>query len=114
MPCQNATAATILAHKGIDIINRMLLSNKSKRRHVPTRAKKVSVDIPYSLYQETAKVVTERRITTSVFVREAMERYLEELRRSRLERQLEEGYIAHAALGDKIHKEFEYVDAELA
>ena len=78
------------------------------------KAKKITVDIPRSLYEETAEVVQEQNITTSMFVREAMERYLRSIKRRRLERELEEGYVANAELGDQIHKEFEFVDAEQA
>ncbi len=79
-----------------------------------TRAKKITVDIPRDLYEQAEEVVTERHITRSVFVREALERHLENIKQAKLERELEEGYIANAAVGDQIHSEFEYVDAELA
>jgi hypothetical protein len=78
------------------------------------RAKKITVDIPRSLYKETKEVTAERHITTSMFVREAMERYLDDIRRAKLQRELEEGYIANSPLTDRIHKEFEFVDAEQA
>jgi metal-responsive CopG/Arc/MetJ family transcriptional regulator len=78
----------------------------------PARAKKITVDIPLSLYEETQEVLNERQITTSVFVREAMERYLEGIKQKKLERELAEGYVAHAALSQRIHDEFEFVDAE--
>jgi metal-responsive CopG/Arc/MetJ family transcriptional regulator len=78
------------------------------------KAKKITVDIPQSLYKETEKIVQERQITTSVFVREAMERHLKAIKRRKLERELEEGYLANASLGDRIHEEFEFVDAEQA
>jgi metal-responsive CopG/Arc/MetJ family transcriptional regulator len=76
------------------------------------KAKKITVDIPQSLYKETEEVVQERHITTSEFVREAMERHLKSIKRRKLERELEEGYLANASLGDRIHEEFEFVDAE--
>jgi metal-responsive CopG/Arc/MetJ family transcriptional regulator len=78
------------------------------------KPKKITVDIPQSLYKETEEVVQERHITTSVFVREAIERHLRSIKRKKLERELEEGYVANAGLGDRIHKEFEFVDAEQA
>lgn len=74
--------------------------------------KKITVDIPQSLYKEAEEVIRERHITTSVFVRQAMERHLKSIKRRKLERELEEGYLANAALGDQIHKEFEFADAE--
>jgi metal-responsive CopG/Arc/MetJ family transcriptional regulator len=78
------------------------------------KAKKITVDIPRSLYKETEEIVQERQITTSEFVREAIERHLKAIKRRKLERELEEGYLANASLGDRIHEEFEFVDAEQA
>jgi metal-responsive CopG/Arc/MetJ family transcriptional regulator len=78
------------------------------------KAKKITVDIPQSLYKEAEQVIQERHITTSVFVREAMERHLKSIKRRKLERELEEGYLANAGLNDQIHEEFEFVDAEQA
>ncbi len=63
---------------------------------------------------EAIEANLEANMSTSVFVRRAIERYLSSLERSKLERDLQEGYIANAALSDRIHKEFEDVDAELA
>ena len=76
------------------------------------RARKITVDIPRRLYEETEEVIQERHITTSMFVRDAMQRYLKVIKRKKLERELEEGYLANAELGNQIHKEFESVDAE--
>jgi metal-responsive CopG/Arc/MetJ family transcriptional regulator len=78
------------------------------------KAKKITVDIPQSLYKETEQVIRERHITTSVFVREAMKCHLKSIKRRKLERELQEGYLANAGLGDQIHEEFEFVDAEQA
>jgi len=83
------------------------------RMHV-AKAKKITVDIPQSLYKETEELVRERHITTSVFVREAMTRYLRSIKRKKLERELEEGYSANASISEQIHKEFEFVDTEQA
>ena len=76
------------------------------------RAKKITVDIPRSLYEEAERLVREREITTSILVRQAVEKYLGDIRRERLEQELREGYLANDALGDKIHREFAAVDAE--
>ncbi len=75
--------------------------------------KKITVDIPLPMY-EAIEASRESNTTTSVFVRHAIERYLRFLERTKLERELQEGYLANAALSDQIHKEFEFVDAELA
>ncbi|MBV9266800.1 MAG: hypothetical protein JO061_11590 [Acidobacteriaceae bacterium] len=78
------------------------------------RARKISVDLPTRLYEEALAIVQERRVSTSVFVREAVEHYIEEIRQMELERQLEEGYLANAELSGQIHDEFAFVDAELS
>lgn len=76
------------------------------------RSKKITVDIPRSLYEETEAIVHEREISTSVFVREAMERYLRYIRHKKLEKDLEEGYLANASLTRQIHAEFALADAD--
>jgi len=111
----NRATHPILSDKKIDNMKKASSLNKTYRMSASAaKAKKITVDIPRSLHAETEQVVTERHITTSVFVREAMEHYLHDIKRAKLERELEEGYIANAALGNTIHREFEYVDAELA
>jgi hypothetical protein len=75
--------------------------------------KKITVDIPLSMYQ-AMEANRESNTTTSVFVRRAIERYLRLLERVKLERDLQEGYIANAALSAQIHQEFEFADAEVA
>jgi len=92
----------------------MIISKKDLMSTATAKAKKITVDIPQSLYKETEEVVRERHITTSVFVREAMERHLKSIKRRKLERELAEGYLANAGLSDQIHEEFEFVDAEQA
>jgi hypothetical protein len=52
--------------------------------------------------------------TISVFVRDSINRHLRSIQRAKLERELKEDYIANAAPGDRICKEFEFVDAETA
>lgn len=82
-------------------------------RRPGVKAKKITVDIPRSLYEEAERIVHEQQTTTSVFVCSAMEHYLKSIKRKNLERQLAEGYIANNALSDRIYKEFEFADADL-
>jgi len=77
------------------------------------RVKKITVDIPLSMF-EAMEANRESNTTTSVFIRRAIERYLRLLERAKLERALQEGYIANAAVSGQIHQEFEFADAELA
>jgi len=79
---------------------------------MPTTRKKVSLDLPSSLYEETESVVREQQTTISALLRQALEKYLAEFQRQKLERELEEGYLANAAVAEQTMKDFEFVDAE--
>lgn len=74
--------------------------------------KKITVDIPRQLYDQAEQVIAERHITRSVLIREALERFLEGVRREKLEGELREGYLAYAAVSDQVHRDFEHADAE--
>lgn len=101
--------------RNLIILRRSNIYERTVLMPIPTaKAKKITVDIPQSLYKETEEMIHERHTTISVFVREAMERHLKSIKRRKLERELEEGYLANASLGDQIHEEFEFVDAEQA
>ncbi len=76
--------------------------------------KKVVVDIPQALYKEAAEAVQATHTTISGFVRQAVERYLEDLRRTKLEQELEAGYLANAAASRKVNDEFSFADAEIS
>ena len=82
-------------------------------RPVPNK-KKVVVDIPYALYKEAAEAVQTMHTTISGFVRQSVERYLEDLRRAKLEQELEVGYLANTAATRKINDEFCFADAEIS
>jgi metal-responsive CopG/Arc/MetJ family transcriptional regulator len=90
----------------------MTLRKKLVSAAAPARAKKISVDLPNPLYKQAEAIVHARHISTSVFVREAVKRYIEEIRQEELDRLLEEGYKTTAEIGDRIHKEFAFADAE--
>lgn len=57
-------------------------------------------------------MIVERHITVSALVGEALERFLEGVRREKVERDLREGYWAYAVLSDQVHRDFEQIDAE--
>jgi CopG family transcriptional regulator / antitoxin EndoAI len=77
-----------------------------------SKAKKITIDIPKSLLEAAAQIVSERQVTTSALVREAMEYFVEQKQARKLEQELEEGYLATANLSKRVHREFEHVDAE--
>jgi Arc/MetJ-type ribon-helix-helix transcriptional regulator len=80
---------------------------------MPKKAKKITIDVPLPMYEAIEKS-REKGTSTSAFVRCAIERSLRSIERAKLERKLKDGYIANAAMGDQIAKEFEFVDAETA
>ena len=80
---------------------------------VAPKAKKITVNIPQSLLDAAAQIVSERHLSTSALVREAMEYYVEQKQALRLERELEEDYLATADLSERVHREFELLRREL-
>ncbi len=78
------------------------------------KSRKVTVDIPLRLYEETEQAVSNLNTTISVFIRESISRRLRSIQRANLERELKEGYIANAGLGDQVCKEFQFADGETA
>jgi hypothetical protein len=58
-------------------------------------AKKVAVDFPAPLFVETERAARELSTSCSFLVRSAVERFLAELRRQKLEKELATGYMAN-------------------
>ncbi|MGA2771636.1 MAG: hypothetical protein ABSG26_12550 [Bryobacteraceae bacterium] len=87
-----------------------------KRGSVPSAAtaasRKVVVEFPAPLFRETERAAAEIGTSRSRLIRCAVERYLETLRRKRLEQELAAGYVANAALDRRITKEFSALDYE--
>ena len=87
--------------------------SRERRPAAPGSAtKRIIVEFPPALYRITEEAVREWGITRSALVRSAVERYVKELKRQRLERELAAGYAANAALDRQICGDFSYVDAE--
>lgn len=63
---------------------------------VGTKARRVVIDFPESLFDATEHAAVELEINRSSLIREAVRQFLEELHRRKLERELVEGYIANA------------------
>jgi len=72
----------------------------------------VAVELPEPLFDRAERASRELSINRSELVRQAVERFIEELQRARLERELAEGYLANAKLDRAIAKEFAAVDGE--
>lgn len=75
--------------------------------------KKVTVDIPVTLTDRTEVGLQEQQTTFSVVVREALESYVSDYEKRKLEEELREGCIANAELDLEICREFEAIDAEV-
>ena len=75
-------------------------------------SRKVIVEFPAALYEETQRAVKELSVKRSVLIRDAVHEYLRRLQRQKLARELAEGYRANAELNQRISEEFRHVDAE--
>jgi metal-responsive CopG/Arc/MetJ family transcriptional regulator len=62
----------------------------------------VVIEFPASLLEATDAAATDLDINRSDVIRAAVKRYLEEIQRKKLERELEEGYIANAGVARAI------------
>ena len=76
------------------------------------KSRKITVDLPLPLYEATERAVSDLNTTISVFVRDSINRRLRSIERAKLQRELKEGYLANAALGDQISRELTFIDAE--
>jgi metal-responsive CopG/Arc/MetJ family transcriptional regulator len=75
-------------------------------------SRKIIVDFPETLYEETQRAVQELSVKRSVLIREAVREYLHRLARRKLARELAEGYRANAVLNRQVSEDFIHVDAE--
>jgi len=95
-------------------------AKKENRRHrVPAtavrqtaKAVKVAVDFPEPLYRETERAVQELSMNRSLLIRCAVEKYLADIRREKLEKELAAGYIANDAQATMVAEEFANLDAD--
>jgi metal-responsive CopG/Arc/MetJ family transcriptional regulator len=74
--------------------------------------KKVIVEFPEDLLREAEKVASELSTDRSKLIRSAVETFLDDRAKMRLEEELAQGYRSFAALDREIAKEFEHVDLE--
>jgi len=74
--------------------------------------RKIVVDFPEPLFQETERAIAELSTSRSALIRLAVERYLAAVQREKLDRELAEGYVANASLDRQVAQEFSAVDYE--
>lgn len=68
--------------------------------------------MPKNLINEMMQLIASLNITQSDFIREAIKKHIERIKKQRLEEELTEGYRAKAKLNLKISKDFKYVDGK--
>jgi metal-responsive CopG/Arc/MetJ family transcriptional regulator len=90
---------------------------KKRTRSAPAttkqQARKVAVDFPAPLFQETERAARELSTSRSFFIRSAVERFLAELRRQKLDKELAAGYIANDLQATSLAEELAQLDADL-
>lgn len=76
-------------------------------------SRKVIVEFPIGLYVETEKMTSELSISRSALIRSAVQAFLGQRGREKLEKELAEGYVANASQARQTAKDFSNVDSEL-
>jgi metal-responsive CopG/Arc/MetJ family transcriptional regulator len=74
--------------------------------------RRINLDLSSLQYEEMAKIMAEKGMKLSQFIREAVDDYIAKIEREKLEEQLKRGYLARAKLNIKICQEFESIDGE--
>ena len=74
--------------------------------------RRVMFTLPASLLEQVDQTVAELETSRSSFIREALERLIEERRRQKLRELLKEGYLYYAERDRRICEEFAYADYE--
>ena len=77
-----------------------------------SRTIRKNINFPESLSREIERYSKELNIDFSKFVRESAEERIAQLKRYKLEKELEEGYKEKAELNLKICEEFKHIDGE--
>jgi metal-responsive CopG/Arc/MetJ family transcriptional regulator len=77
-----------------------------------TQMRRINLDLTSIQYEEMAKLMAEKGMKLSQFIREAVDEYIAKIEREKLEKELKQGYLAKAELNVKTCQEFEPVDGE--
>ena len=78
------------------------------------KRKRVVIDFPHPLFAAAEVAATELKINRSSLIREAVQQFLAELHRQKLEKKLAEGYAANAASARIVAAEMMGAEADLA
>lgn len=74
--------------------------------------RRINLDLTSLQYEEMSKLMAERGMKMSQFIREAVDEHIAKIERKKLEERLKEAYLAKAELNTEICREFEPLDGE--
>jgi len=77
-----------------------------------TQMRRINLDISSLQYEEITRLMAEKGMKLSHFIREAVDDYIARIKREKLEEELKQGYLAKSKLNIEICREFEPVDGE--
>jgi len=77
-----------------------------------TQMRRINLDLTSIQYEEMSRLMAEKGIKLSQFIREAVDEYIAKIEREKLEEQLKQAYLAKAELNIKTCEEFEPIDGE--
>ncbi len=94
--------------------------NSTKRRSRKTgtpvsrhaAVKKVVTDFPADLFREAERAAQELSMNRSSFIRSAVESFLHNREKEKLEKAIAESFLANAELDRQLVDEFRYTDAD--
>jgi metal-responsive CopG/Arc/MetJ family transcriptional regulator len=74
--------------------------------------RRINLDLSSIQYEEMTRLMAEKGMKLSHFVREAVDEYIAKIKREELEEKLKQGYLAKAKLNRETCREFESVNGE--
>ena len=77
-----------------------------------TKMRRINLDLSSIQYEEMTKLMAEKGLRLSHFIREAVNEYIAKIKREELEEKLKQGYLAKSKLNIETCKEFEPIDRE--
>jgi len=77
-----------------------------------SQMRRINLDLSSYQYEEMSRLMVEKGMNLSQFIREAVDEYIAKIEREKLEKQLKQGYLAKAELNIEICQEFEPIDGE--
>ena len=77
-----------------------------------TPMRRINLDLSSIQYEEMTRLMAEKGMKLSHFIREAVDNHIAKIKREELEEKLKQGYLAKSKLNIETCKEFEPLDGE--